>query len=157
MIKGSEQLMPVARRDGLLIENLPAEVLVYDLDRKKAHCLNQTAALIWNHCDGKTSVGELTRLLGRDFQRPVDDEVVWLALDQLGKANLLTERFTRPGEGPRLSRRQVMRRIGLAVSVPLVVSILAPTASAALSCVGRNCVGNPGACGLCTCNGTTCV
>jgi len=157
MTRGSEQRAPMARRDGLLIETLPDEVLVYDLDRKKAHCLNQTAALIWNRCDGKTSVTELTQILKDISQEPVDDEVIWLALDQLGKSHLLAERIARPDETPRLSRRQLMRRVGLAVSLPLVVSILAPTASASLSCVGRNCIGNPGVCGLCTCNGTTCV
>ena len=156
MTNGCEPL-PMARQEGLLIEKLPDEVLVYDLNRNKAHCLNQTAALIWNRCDGKTSVGELVRLLENDCRETIDDEVVWLALDQLGKARLLTERVARPGEEPRLSRRQLMRRVGLAVSLPLVVSILAPSASAALSCIGRNCVGNPGVCGVCTCNGTICV
>ena len=106
---------------------------------------------------GKTSVGELTRILNDTCRERVSEEVIWLALDQLGKSHLLAEPFARPDAAPRLSRRQLMRRVGLAVSLPLVVSILAPTASASLSCVGRNCIGNPGVCGLCTCNGTTCV
>ncbi len=157
MANGSGQRLPMARREGLLIENLPEEVLVYDLDRKKAHCLNQTAALIWNHCDGKTSVRELAGILKDHCESPVDEEVVWFALDQLGKTHLLAERVSRPSDGVRISRRQLIQRVGLAVSVPLVLSILAPTASAALSCVGRNCVGDPGVCGLCTCNGVQCV
>lgn len=153
MKNGSER--PLARREGLLIETLPDEVLVYDLDRSKAHCLNQPAALIWKHCDGKTSVRELAQILDTQSQG-IDEDVIWLALDQLDKSHLLAEPVARAG-GPRLSRRQLMKRVGLAVSVPLVVSILAPTASAALSCVGKNCIGNPGVCGLCSCNGTTCV
>ena len=49
---------PFARkREGhLVIDELPDEVLVYDLDRHKAHCLNQTAALVWQHCDGKMAI-----------------------------------------------------------------------------------------------------
>ena len=148
---------PRARKEGLLIERLPDEVLVYDLDRKKAHCLNGSAALIWNHCDGKTSVAELTRILKNVTDGPVEEDVVLFALRQLGESQLLIERVVTSGEVAGLSRRQLIRRIGVAVSVPLVASILAPMASASLSCVGRNCVGQPGVCGVCSCNGTTCT
>src|ERR1044071_1411068 len=147
MSNASEHRLPMARREGLLIENLPDEVLVYDLDRKKAHCLNQTAALIWNHCDGATSVPKIAEMMTADADSPVDEEVVWLALDQLGKSHLLAQGISRTDDSVSLSRRQLIKRIGLAASLPLVVSILAPKASAAVSCVGRNCVGNPGVCG----------
>jgi hypothetical protein len=149
--------LPVARKEGLLIERLSDEVLIYDLARKKAHCLNQAAALIWDHCDGKTSVAELTRVLKDQSCEAVDEDVVWFALDRLEKSHLLSERIYRPNDVPGLTRRQLIRRVGLAVSVPLVISILAPTASASLSCVGRLCAGNPTVCGPCTCNGTTCT
>ena len=56
MTERSDRQLPLARRERLLVEELPDEVLVYDLDREKAHCLNRTAALIWNHCDGRTTV-----------------------------------------------------------------------------------------------------
>src|SRR5438309_11484106 len=150
--------LPLARKEGLLIERLSDEVLVYDLERKKAHCLNQAAALIWDHCDGKTSVQEMARLFNDQVSETVVEDVVWFALDRLGKSHLLKESVNRPNDLATLTRRQLIRRVGLAVSVPMDISILAPTASAALSCVGVNCVGNPGACGPnCTCNGTTCV
>jgi hypothetical protein len=43
---------PEARKDGLVIQDLPEEILVYDLNTNKAHCLNQTAAYVWQACDG---------------------------------------------------------------------------------------------------------
>ncbi len=45
--------LPRARKEGLLIQELPEEVLVFDLSTAKAHCLNHTAALVWRRCDGK--------------------------------------------------------------------------------------------------------
>ena len=40
-------LMPRARQDELVVEELQDETLVYDLERHKARCLNRTAALVW--------------------------------------------------------------------------------------------------------------
>jgi hypothetical protein len=120
-----------------VVQALTDEVLVYDLERHKAHCLNHTAALVWKHCDGQTSVSEMVRLLEREMQAPVPEDVVWLALQQLGKARLLVERFHAPGGGDRMSRREVMRRLGwgAAVALPLVTSIVAPTAVEAATCL----------------------
>ncbi len=50
--------VPIARKEGLVIQEMPEEVLVYDLDTNKAHCLNQTAAFVWKSCDGRNSVAE---------------------------------------------------------------------------------------------------
>ena len=71
---------PRARQSGLIIEELPGEVLVYDSDRDSAVCLNHTAALVWKHCDGKTTTARMARLLENDFQIAAADEVVSLAL-----------------------------------------------------------------------------
>ena len=45
--------LPHARTDNLVIRELDDETLVYDMERDEAHCLNQTAALVWKQCDGK--------------------------------------------------------------------------------------------------------
>ena len=50
--------MPRARQDELVVEELSDETLVYDLKRHKANCLNRTAALVWQDCDGQTSVSQ---------------------------------------------------------------------------------------------------
>ena len=139
MRNGRGQQLPVARSERLLIEKLPDEVLVYDLDRKKAHCLNSTAALIWNHCDGKTSVKDLVSILEKQSNGKVQEDVVWFGLNQLRTARLI-EGPPAPAEKQRLSRRELVKQIGLAVSIPTIASILAPTASAALSCAHVGCV-----------------
>lgn len=125
---------PRARRGDLVVQELPNEVLVYDLNSHKAHCLNETAAFAWNHCDGKTSAAEMAALMEKEWSKPVNEEVVWLALKQLSRADLLEERIAPSEEGVRASRRAVLRKLGAAAAMaPLVISIVAPTASAGAS------------------------
>src|SRR5690349_6198802 len=100
MGKSSTRQLPVARREGLLVETLPDEVLVYDLDRKKAHCLNQTAALIWQHCDGRRDVAEIALALSHHLNSTIDEEVVWYGLKSLSKSRLLEGEFTPPADLP---------------------------------------------------------
>jgi Coenzyme PQQ synthesis protein D (PqqD) len=148
-MKTSEQAFPQSRTEGLVTREMPDEVLVYDLNSHKAHCLNLTAAMVWRHCDGKTAVPELTAQLQREFNPSLDEAVVWLAVKQLSKANLLKERVIPPASSPRLGRRAALR-IGTAIAVPIVMSIIAPTAQAA--CTGGRA---PGAfCSLIFSNGT---
>lgn len=134
MKKEREQGVPEARKEGLVVQHLSDEVLVYDQRRHKGHCLNQTAALVWKHCDGKTSVSEMVSLLEDEFKTPVKEEVVWLALDQLSKTHLLNKQVTLAQPG--ITRREVMRRMGLAaaIALPVVTSITAPTAAQAATC-----------------------
>lgn len=154
-MESSARQFPMARKEGLLVEELPDEVLVYDLDRKKAHCLNNTAALIWQHCDGNRSVSEIALAVSRLLNAPIDDEVVWYGLNHLGKTRLLEEQVPRPSETPNQTRRDLIRKIGLAVSIPLVISVLAPPASAGVSCTLRTCAAG---CGVgCSCNGVNCI
>jgi hypothetical protein len=66
-MKKLRQLTPLAREEGLVIQELPGELLIYDLNNHKAHCLNQTAAFIWKHCDGMTTVCEMAARLEKEF------------------------------------------------------------------------------------------
>jgi hypothetical protein len=119
----------LARQEEIVVQEMPDEILVYDLKRHKAHCLNKTAAFVWQHCDGQTSVTEMAKLLGSEAGSPVDEEVVWYALDKLGKAELLEEKVNSPVKDA-ISRRRMIRRLGALVAVPAVVSLVAPTALA---------------------------
>jgi hypothetical protein len=137
MKRETEQLIPEARSEGLVVQELSGEVLVYDRERHKAHCLNQTAALVWKHCDGRSSVAEMARAISGEVNSPVDEDLVWLGVEQLSKTNLLHERALIPERNSGLTRREVMRRIGLAaaVALPVVTSIVAPTAAHAANCI----------------------
>ena len=82
--------LPHARDEELAVQELADEVLVYDLKRHKAHCLNPAVARIWKRCDGKTTVAELARHLGEAEESAIAEEAVWVALEQLSKAHLLS-------------------------------------------------------------------
>ncbi len=155
-------MKPARRTEGLLVTEVMGEVLVYDLDRHRAHCLNPPAAVVFKHCDGTRSVADLARVLRRELGAPADPECVWLALDRLAEAELLQVRVSRPARAGRLSRRALIRRIGVAVLLPAVTSVVAPTpAEAAATCVsdctgqafGTPCSSTAPANCLCTCDG----
>jgi hypothetical protein len=126
-----------ARKERIVTQRLGDELLVYDLDRNQVHCLNRVAAYVWQHCDGVRSTGEIARASHRELGVPGDEGIVLLALKQLGRANLLVEPIDRPLQVRMESRRQLLKRIGhVAVGLPLVATILAPTAANAASCSG---------------------
>ncbi len=148
---------PVARKSGLVIQDVPDEVLVYDTDTNKAHCLNKTAAMIWQSCDGTRSVSEIASYVGSKTGETVTDDLVWLAIDQLNESDLLEKRVAADFKG--LSRRDVIKRIGLTsmIALPVIASLVAPqTAVAAGSCncnSSGDCIVSPNlGCPSTTCN-----
>jgi len=148
--------LPKARRNKLVIQELPDEVLVYDQERDKAHCLNQTAALVWKKCDGQTDVPAIASRLTSELQAPVDERMVWFALDQLGRDSLLETPVMAPAFMSGMTRRQMVRTMGLAaaIAVPVITSILVPTKAHAVSCVanGQPCPGGPTTCCSAVCS-----
>lgn len=124
------QPRPLARTHNLVVREVSKELLIYDLNNDKAHCLNQSAALVWKNCSGEATVPDLARLLEAELKSPVDEDFIWLALDQLQEFQLLQQEVARPAGTSRISRRQVMKNLGLAavVALPVVISIVAPTA-----------------------------
>lgn len=117
---------PTARRHNLVIQELPGEVLVYDLDTHKAHCLNESAALVWRSCDGDRSVTDIVAEFESSGLGKVSEDFVWLALDQLNESSLLDSDI--PAAPSKRSRREIVRSIGLAsfAAGPITSSIVAP-------------------------------
>jgi hypothetical protein len=143
-------MKPVARRDGLLTRELPDELLVYERDEHRAHCLNRTAAVVFRHADGTRTIADLALLLAPEGERVAAEAVVAETLVRLDEAGLL-EGGT---PGPGWSRREVVRRVGIgaAILLPAVASVVAPTpaeaaATCTTSCPGKT-DGTP-----CTCYG----
>ena len=151
---------PRARAEGVVVRELPDEMLVYDLDTHKAVCLNRTAAQVWRLCDGRRTPADIRRALEKSAGAFVPEELVWLALEQLGHDGLLDTRPPRPPALAGLSRRELIKRIGLAAAaLPAVASIVAPTpAQAAASCLGSGapCMDSAQCCST-TCSQGTCA
>ena len=152
---------PKARAGGVVVRELCEEVLVYDLETHRAVCLNGAAAAVWRLCDGRRTPDDIRRALGKTADGAVPEEFVWLALEQLGRDRLLEARVPRPAALAGLSRREMMRRVGLAaaVALPAVASIVAPTPADAASCIqsGGPCTESAECCQGSTCVANTCT
>ncbi len=138
---------PTARKSGLVVQEVPDEVLIFDLETNKAHCLNQTAAMVWKSCDGETSISQIAKLVEQQTGKGVSDDLVWLAIDQLNENRLLDAEM--PSRFAGSSRREVIKKIGLAsmIAIPVVASLVAPqNALANVSCICNSSVdcGLPG-------------
>jgi hypothetical protein len=129
-------MLPQARHEKLTVRELAEDTLVYDTERHKAHSLNPTAAWIWRHCDGKTSPEELARLLHAEFQLPQAEEVVRLALEQLGRRHLLAEALPPLSEMARISRRDALKKLVVAgLVLPIVTTVVTRNTAQAFSYV----------------------
>jgi hypothetical protein len=152
------QTKPRTQQRSLIVRELEEEILIYNTETNNAHCLNRTAALIWKECNGQSTVPEISNNLSRRLGTNIDEQVVWFALKQFDRDGLLENKLILPVDLVRLglNRRQVMKALGLAaiVAVPLVTSIVAPTAvQAGLSCLptGSVCTSPAQCCsGLCS-------
>src|SRR4029079_17713697 len=117
---------PMARQNGLVVQEMPDEVLVYDLNSNKAHCLNQSAAFVWKSCDGTNSIEDIVQQFESNGRGKVTEDFVWLAIDQLNENGLLENKVAPRFAGT--SRRHVLKTIGLAsvVALPVIASLVAP-------------------------------
>ena len=158
--------LPAARNEGVVIQNFDSEILIYDLLTNKAFCLNEISGIVYRHCDGKTTLRDLKS--SHNFT----DDLIYLALEQLRRENLLEKDndFVTPLTG--LSRRAVIKKVGFAsvVALPVVSSLIAPEAVTAqsFSCTcsapsgsngrpqGCSCASNADCCGVCIAQSMTC-
>jgi Coenzyme PQQ synthesis protein D (PqqD) len=136
---------PVAKNKEVVIQEMEDELLVYDLQANKAICLNKTSALVWQFCDGKNNPEEISLQLEKKLKTIVQVEVVLLALKQLDEAGLIIKDQSIPNHFGNLSRREIVKRIGLTtvVALPIVSAIVAPSAASAQSGICFNPGGAP--------------
>jgi hypothetical protein len=153
----NNQFAPLARRDALVVKKIDNETLVYDTEAHAVHCLNENAALIWEHCDGKRSVDELSCLFdgSADLSRSQKQQIIWIALNELSKSHLLAAPIQESSTMKGLSRRQMIKVAGIAAfaAIPIVSRMVAPTAAQASTCQasGQLCTISAECCsGLCS-------
>lgn len=128
--------LPKARVENIVVQEFDNELLIYNLISNKALCLNETSKLVWQVCDGKNSVVEISELVGQKLKSPISEDVIWLALEVLEKENLIEngEQFSNHFGGR--SRREVIRKVGLGtmIALPVIASVIAPSSVLAASC-----------------------
>jgi hypothetical protein len=140
-------IRPTARTDGLVVQELGDESLVYDRERDVAHCLSSIAARVWRNCDGSHDLVEIADLTAESPDL-VDD-----ALDELYDKGLLLAPSAPKGGASAVSRRHAIGRIAKigasAAAAPLIISAIAASPASAASVLP---LGAP-----CPAAGDTCV
>jgi hypothetical protein len=143
------EFFPTARNEDLVVQEAEPETLVYDLLSNKAHHLNETASLIWKLCDGEKSVRDIGNSISVKTGLQVNDELVWVALNDLSRNKLLKSDIELPENLKGFSRREMIRKAGLGamVALPVIASLVAPLPIHANSSCAAG--------GSCTCNATS--
>ncbi len=154
--QGTDLILPKARSKEIVVQESNNETLVYDLENEKAHHLNETVSIVWNHCDGKTNTNEMQLILNEHLNKNIENDFIWVALNELEKANLLEEKVSKENY-TKLSRRKVLFNYALpTVAIPLVMSLVVP----AQNLLARSCLPNESNCNPATtlpcCNGLFC-
>ena len=112
------------------------ELHVFDHQQQQAYALNTTSALVLQHCDGRTTPEQLMELLRQNsnVSHAQAEQLTWLALDELGKANLLEAEVARPRPpSSNLTRRQMLTSFataGVALAVVPMVALVTTQARA---------------------------
>jgi hypothetical protein len=127
-----------ARKEGIFTEQVGNELIVYDQGKKRAHRLNQTLAIVWQHCDGTKTVSDIAELLKEELNEMADDNLVIVSLGQLDSAHLLEESIKLTPMVTRASRREFVRKVGavgiMTVLLPLLTTMAIPTPAQAQTC-----------------------
>jgi hypothetical protein len=120
------------KRDHLVVEELGTELMIYDQKRNQAFCLNQKAAFVWQHCDGKSTATSIAAQMEQSLGEAVDEKVVEFALQSLAQDGLLDPSSLLPFAQSGMTRRDLIQKIGVraAVALPMVTALLVATPKA---------------------------
>ena len=126
-----QETIPVTRKHDLVIQEIEDEILIYDLQTNKVFSLNQTSALIWRLSTGKKTLSEIAHAASQEMDSSIDEQFIWLALEQLRKENLIDIDSLKTSPFKRMKRRDVIKKVGYSslVALPLIVSLTTPVAA----------------------------
>ncbi len=127
--------LPLAKTKNTLVQQIQNETLIYNLENDQVFCLNETAAFIWQNCDGQTTISDLKKINSQ-----LNDDLIFLTLDMLNKRDLLSETAETSFPIEAIDRRKMFAKYGtMAIALPLISTVLAPIAANAQS----SCVSDP--------------
>ncbi len=144
-------------KTNLLVEPLPEETLVYDLDRHRAHCLDPMAALLLAEADGEKDIVALVEVLRTEFGESASEEAIRVGLDRLRRSRLLE------WDGPELgsngmSRREAIEKLTKAgIGLPSVMTVAMAQSQPGTKLTPANCMKDAMNLGRCCTNGRSCV
>jgi hypothetical protein len=116
-----------------VVQEMPDEVLVYDLKRHKAHCLNKTAAFVGITAMDRRQLQKWLDCLKRILARQLAKKCLCMRSQAERRRPAGQQGGNSLNDG--MSRRRMLRGVGAVMVLPTVVSLIAPAAAAAVSIV----------------------
>jgi hypothetical protein len=125
---------PCRIREHISIQQIGAETLIYDEQRHKAFCLNESSSVIWMLANGENSIAQIGQIASAKLKVAVSEELALFALGELRRDGLI-QTTSSAEAAPAISRRALLQRLGVggALLLPVVAAIVAPTAAQAYS------------------------
>ncbi len=119
---------PKADSSKFVIQELPDELLLYNLDTNRAFALNHTSGFVWQNCTGEKSVKEIAEDLEKELHQNVPEDLIWLTLERLQSEKLIEIEDPSLISELKVNRRKMLKSAGLAslVALPLISSMIAP-------------------------------
>ncbi|MBD2482469.1 PqqD family protein [Planktothrix sp. FACHB-1365] len=109
-------MIPVARTENLLLQDIGNELIIYDQVNNSSHCLTPLAVRVWELSNGQNTVNDIAKKLEKEFNLPADSDVdmrglVWLTLEELERYSLIQEYLRQPATNviAGMSRRKVIK------------------------------------------------
>jgi hypothetical protein len=137
---------PIARTEGLLVESVGDETVIYDTAAREAHCLKSLAGAVFTYADGSRSAADIAELAAYRLGTPVTEAEVADAIAQLHTASLLDTGPVVARNGNGLSRRDALKRFGavagVAAATPLIATVSASAAAGDSKIPTGGCCGN---------------
>jgi Coenzyme PQQ synthesis protein D (PqqD) len=134
--------LPKAKSHNILVQETASEVLIYNTENNEVYCLNETAAFVWQNCDGTKTISDLNQM-----NNQLNDDLIFLTLDLLKQKDLLDETPESYFPTEAIDRRKMFAKYGtMAIALPLITAVIAPKSVQAQSCVDRSPldINNPG-------------
>jgi hypothetical protein len=125
-------LSTIRKTDGLLLQHVGSEILLYHEQAHQVFCLNAAASQVWQLLDSGGNIRQIAEAATLALRSPVDAEMVLFALDQFRRDGLIRE-TDRPLPPAIPSRRDLLQRLGAGavMMVPVVAMVMAPSAAQA--------------------------
>jgi hypothetical protein len=145
-------VLPKLRKANLVVRELSGETLIYNLETHRTFCLNETALLILDQCDGTTTIDQAVAALRGEANSQLTAELIWTTIQECRE---LLDDIVETPMGHISRRRLLQTATALGIALPIVSSLVAPTAAYAQSCAGdqQPCNINSPNC----CSGAVCV
>jgi hypothetical protein len=151
---------PIARVEGLLIESVGEETVVYDTEAKEAHCLKSLAAAVFMYADGTKTASDIAELAAYRMGTPVTEAEVNDAFAQLDSCSLLDQGPIVVHKSNGMSRRDALKRFGavagVAAATPLIATVSASAAPGDSKIPTGGCCGSTKLGDTCTGGNPTC-